>query len=199
MPVAPSIGMPKIVRRRHREAVEAAGDGGPFLEHRADDAAERQGGDRQIQPAHAQGRPADRGAAQRGEQPGDRQRDQERHALRQQHRVDVGADAQERRVAQADQAGVADQQHQPDAGDGEDEHRRQVRRCRIRPAPAGRSARAPPAGRTRSGRRYAATARCPAGTGFGTNSASVRPAFPCVRRTGPAAGRTASAAARRWT
>ena len=58
----------------------------------------------------------------RGEQPGDRQGDQERHALRQQDRVDVGADAEERRVAQADQTGVADQQHQPDAGDGEDEH-----------------------------------------------------------------------------
>ena len=107
---------------RDGKSVEAAGDGRPFLKHRADDAAERQRGDREIQSAHAQGRPADRRAADRGEQSGHRHRHQERHALRQQNGVGVSADAEKRRVAKADQAGIADQQHQPDAGDGENEH-----------------------------------------------------------------------------
>ena len=184
MPVAPSIGDAENRRGRHREAVEAAGDGRPFLEHGADDAAERQGRDRQIQPAHAQRRPADRGAAQCGEQARRRQGDEKRHALRQQHRVDVGADAQERGVPQADQPSVADQQHQPDAGDGEDVNRAKFADVELA-EDQGPIRATPPAARTRSGHRCAATARCPADTGFGTNSAS-RPAFPCARRTSPA-------------
>ena len=42
--------------------------------------------------------------------------------MRQQHRVRIGANAEKRGVTKTDQAGVADQQHQPDTGDGENEH-----------------------------------------------------------------------------
>ena len=102
-------GYSEDVGRRHREAVETAGDRVPFLEHGADDAAERQRCDGKVEAAHAQRRQADQDAEQTGQQTGGRQRDQQRHTVGEQDRLGVGADAEKGRVAQADQAGVAGQ------------------------------------------------------------------------------------------
>ena len=41
--------------------------------------------------------------------------------MRQEDGIGVGADAEKGRVTEADQAGVANQQHQADSGNGEDE------------------------------------------------------------------------------
>ena len=48
------------------------------------------------------------------------ERDEERHAGRLQQRLGIGAGREERRMAERDLPGVADQQHQPETDDGVD-------------------------------------------------------------------------------
>ena len=93
----------------------------PAAEHLLDDHREGQRGDRQIDAGHAQRRQSHDQARGRGEHHGEGHRHHPRHAVLDEVGVSVGTDAEEGRVAERHQAGVADQHHQRDAADAVDE------------------------------------------------------------------------------
>ena len=111
----------------HRPALEAAGHALPAREHFLDDQRERQRGDRQVDAGHSQRRQPHQHAGGRGQHDGQRQRHQPRQAeaLREVH-VGVGADAEERGVAEADEPGVAGQHHERETADGVDQDQAHV-------------------------------------------------------------------------
>jgi len=99
------------------EAVVAAGHTGEARDHFLDDEIERNGGDAEIDAAHAQGGQADDHAGQRGHQQGGEQRERKRPAGVAQDRFGIGADGEERSVADRHLPGEPGQQHQPQPDD----------------------------------------------------------------------------------
>ncbi len=99
-------------RLGHRHAGKAVRHRLPAAEHFLDDHREGERGDGEVDAGHAQRRQADDEAARRGDQHGQDHGDDPGHAVLQEEGVGVGADAEERGMAQRDQAGVAHQHHQ---------------------------------------------------------------------------------------
>ena len=132
----------------------AAGHPLPARDDLLDDEVEGERGDGEVDALEAQRRQADDMPTAGRQQRRAGQRDDERHAARLQQRLGVGADGEERRVAERDLAGEADQQHQAEADDGVDADELQLRQHVLADQPAARRAAAAPAGRTRTpGRR----------------------------------------------
>ena len=108
---------------RHRHSLEAAGHRFPADDELLDDLREGQRGDGQVDARHAVGRHRhERCRPAMAASPAMGNADEERHALGDQIGVGVGADRHEGAVPQADEPREADQQHEPDAGDRQDEN-----------------------------------------------------------------------------
>ena len=107
----------------------AAGHALPARQHLLDDEAEGQRRDAQVDALHAQRRQPDHGADGGRQRRGRRQRQRERPALRRQHRLRIGAHAQEGGVADREQPGEAGQHHQPEADDAVDQDEGQLRQA----------------------------------------------------------------------
>ena len=117
----------QVQRRNAREAVEAAqrlDDAQPVI----DDHAPGQRGQRQVVAAHRERERADARGRQRGERDAGQQRGPARHAVR--HREvagRVGADADEGRLAEGDQAREAGHQREPERHRGVEQHKARER------------------------------------------------------------------------
>ena len=159
----------------------AAGHGGPAERDGEQHRGEREREQREIDAAPAQ----DEKAREPGEHRDRRDRKQRRDhdvagkpvALRQRGRI--GGKAVERAVAERHEAGGADQDVQPHAGDGEDHH---VGRGGERQADGGQH----------EGQQHAATRRRPAAA-YASARIAVTRTSGCVRRTGRADGTAAPA------
>ena len=112
--------MPRTRRPRDvRDAERAAGDLLLVAHDEEDQHVEAERGEREVVVLHAQRRKAEREPDREARDGGDRQHDEERPAGLQRDRRDVGADAEERRLAERHLARVAD-------GEVEAERRHQV-------------------------------------------------------------------------
>jgi hypothetical protein len=110
-----AVGRPaEHLHRAHRLAGIAAGDAFPAREHFRHDEAEGQRRDAQVDAFHAQRRQAHDDADGRRQHRAGGQRQREGPAHAGEHRLRIGADAEEGGMADGEQAGEAGQQHQPE-------------------------------------------------------------------------------------
>ena len=150
----------------HRHSLEAPRHRFPADDELLDDLREGQRGDCQVDAGHAVGRHRHGDACRHGGEPGDGKRDEERHALGDQIGVGIGADRHEGAVPQADEPREADQQHEPDAGDRQDEDVGELADVEVAEHQAAPAAGRRRARRTRKPAPRAETAGCRRGMRF---------------------------------
>ena len=114
------------IERLDPHPLVAVGDALPARGDLLDDEAEGDGGDDQIDAGKTQRREPDERPDRAGNQPGERQIHQERDAEPLQVCGRIGADRQERRMAERNLAGEAGENQQSDADDRVDEHEYQL-------------------------------------------------------------------------